>query len=239
MYVSFPAYMQEITQRQLDQYTIKLADSLLDYGEELKSVEFGKFDDFSFTPEKPNTARTVVPVLYQGDEVGKIYAIVFAPQDGTGDTNTYTLSQIQLPAQIQHPERLLPRKKSCIMEAFFPFFTEYNGAIFPNTACLDEIVVDKNGGTERAMLLWNLGVSPERFHRSVNDALGNIPHVQLTTGHYRNGERFGDPHAVYCDPISSFKAIQVVGFLAVDNKDNPLCPLLDKIAEVPELKRNY
>lgn len=36
------------------------------------------------TPEKPNTARVVLPVLHEEKKVGDLYVILFAPGDGTG-----------------------------------------------------------------------------------------------------------------------------------------------------------
>ena len=47
------------------------------------AFRFSWFGDFVLTPDKPNTARTVVPVLCDEQKVGDLYVILFRPGDGT------------------------------------------------------------------------------------------------------------------------------------------------------------
>ena len=42
-------------------------------------LHFQEFPDLALTPDKPNTARTIVPVKYNCDKVGDLYLISFFP----------------------------------------------------------------------------------------------------------------------------------------------------------------
>ncbi len=75
----------EIDNVMLSTFRKPLKDALEGYQEYLgRDVRFEEFPDFTLTPEKPNTARTVVPVTFSGRKAGDLYAILFQEGDGTG-----------------------------------------------------------------------------------------------------------------------------------------------------------
>ena len=204
----------------------------------------GEFQKMSLTPNKPNTARTVIPVHNKEDDakVGDIYAILFAPGDGTGDANTYSLKDLEnleVPpghAYQKMPERILPRKKICPMELFIPFFSIKMGRAYHGLVSLEELTVDNADKPKKLLKLFDLGYDIPEYQKELRVPPSESDHgpntvgwLQLTTGYKRNGERFGDPHAIF-DNVP--ETMQVVGFLSINTVKNPLAKAFDR-AEVP------
>lgn len=200
---------------------------------------WGAFSEFTLTPEKPNTARTTIPLVYKGEERATMNAIVFAPGNGTGDTSTYQLLDLPIHERSYARERVIPRKKVCAMEIFFPLLTITENrakthTLHPHLASLEELSIDEE---RNVVKLWDLG-EPREFRPSPNSIQ---PQLQFTTGHYPSGKRFGDPHSIFYNPqvAEAFATppIQVVGFVAIDAAQNPLAEIFDRIRPLPEQGR--
>ena len=198
------------------------------------AMKFGDFSDLVLMPEKPNTARTIVPVTYEGGAPLDMYAIVFLPGDGTGDTNTYKLGELQVPEYLQYqykPERVIPRsKKGVAYEGFFPLFSVVNGGVQMFASSLAELMAQ----SPEEMAEWErifpgsaitncvrtdgfLGSYPNEFLQKLEQ--GFSPQVYFTTG-TKNDRRFGDPHAIH----SPWKdgVVQVGGFVAIKDEEHPI-----------------
>jgi len=200
----------------IKQLSSRLVECLSDCGRNIGAGIRFEPKTLQLTPEKAYTARAEIPVSYDR-EVGTLYAILFCPGDGTGDAKTYSLSDVIIPKDLQFkekPERVVPRKKTCAFEVFFPFFTALGSTIEKYYSNLD--VLSFAGDRKTISRVGNL--------RSIGRAKAGQPYASLTTGHRVDGTRFGDPHAIYCDKYS--EAMQVVGFLSVDKADSPLARLL-------------
>ena len=195
-------------------------------------LSFGEFPDFVLTPDKSYSAKTVVPVLYNGEEVTTMSAILFQPYDGTGDTSTFSLGSLAVPKQWQHdtkPERVLPRAKTGILyEGCFPLFGLKPGLmpleyiVRPFAISLDELIVDSPDSPTAIVKGWDLGISNENYQILLGSELSLGARVFLTTGTTRGGQRFGDPHVVY----NGRNSIQVAGFVGIRDNDNPLINLV-------------
>lgn len=167
---------------------------------------------------KPNTARTVLPVYYGKSNVADLYAIVFGPGDGTGDPSTFKLDEVEIPEKYrfeEKPERVLPREKKCEVEYALPLCTIVNKqVVLRNVATLDELCIvdditreplseleieEPEGGllVENA---YRLGLAKNEFKKMIDSAVGRVPvapAVWMTTGYRRDGTRFGHHHAMY------------------------------------------
>lgn len=212
----------------LSKFQKPLEESLREYTSLHKELGFEDFPDLSLTPDKPNSARTVIPVTYAGTNVGDMYAIVFLHKDGTGDQNTYQLDKIVIPPEFRHeekPERVIPRAKTGIVaEGFFPLFSmNQHGYIAPFAAHLDEITLDEEN---KIVPVFQLGQNKSEYLQAINSGLEIIPKIELTTGTDKKGRRFGDPHAVYYG-MNAYDSVQVVGFLSVKDQSNPLMRILN------------
>jgi len=202
----------------------------------------GEFQRMSLTPDKPNTARTVIPVHNEEDDakVGDICAILFAPGDGTGDAKIYSFKSLEVPPEYVHqkmPERVLPRKKICPMELFVPFFSIKAGRAYHGLASLEELTIDDGDFPKKLLKLFDLGYSVPEYRKELRVPPSESDHgpnsvgwLQLTTGYTRSGRKFGDPHAIF-DSVP--ETMQVVGFLSIDTVENPLAKAFDR-AEVPK-----
>lgn len=190
------------------------------------NIKFGSHLPLYMTPEKPNSGRTVVEVNYEGSKAGDMCVILFRPGDGTGDDKTYKLHDLEIPEYlrfIDKPERVLPRKKTCAMEVFFPFFSviqlpygdEIPTLAFGNVVSLEELTVD--AASKKIVKMRDLGESPETYRNKIGQV---TPHISLTTGYLANGTRFGDPHSIF--HRQDVKSMQVVGFLSL-GEDDPIC----------------
>ncbi len=185
------------------------------------------FPDLALTPEKPNSARTVVPIKYGFDlRPLDMYAIVFLPGDGTGDSKTYKAGELKLPSRLKYeekPERVLPRSKNgVICEGFFPFFSVgSDGRAKMFDAYMEELIVTDATSPSTVVHGWGLGRGGP-----IPGESKNAPRVYFTTGEI-NGKRFGDPHAVHY-PKEYSNGIQVAGFLAVKDTNHPILGATEK-----------
>ncbi len=172
-------------------------------------LNFSAFPDLVLTPDKPNSARTIIPVTHKETKVGEMYVIVFRPGDGTGDSKTYTLDQLRIPPKyryIEKPARVLPRsKQGIICEGFFPLFSIGQNHPEMFAVSLEELTVDDVSNLQTIVRAWTLNN-------------GNQPTVYQTTGMDLQSRRFGDPHAIH----NATNKIQVAGFLAVTDQESSL-----------------
>jgi hypothetical protein len=204
--------------------------------------KFQDFPDFALTPDKPNYARTIVPVIYGKKNVGDLYAIVFCPGDGTGDNKTYHAEDLVIPQELQYqtkPERVFPRaKEGVIYEGFFPFFSikdKKDPSYF--TSHLELLTVHTFLPTPREICnVSELGIKQEtEFLDAVKNSKCYKPEVTLTVGNRSfSNSRFGDPHAIYYPPIKGCgDVIQVAGFLAIKDTDNPFLSVAEDKWNIP------
>lgn len=198
--------------------------------------------------EKPYTARAILEVLKfsNAEKVGDLYILLFAPGDGTGKKGDYTLEQFtEMLSGYQFstkPERVLPRNKlveGVLCEAFLPICSVEGRMLYPYTVSLEQITVENIIHPTALVPGLKMGVSAERFRPNPRQALLPSPkiQIQLTCGYRRNGQRFGDPHAIFYNPKLAEghpNRMQVAGFLSVEDKDNPLCKVLDEVGIFPE-----
>jgi len=193
-------------------------------------LSFGDFGLFKLTPEKPNTARTLVPVSYKGKSAGDMFAILFRPGDGTGDSSRFQPWELNILGEYRkHPERVLPRDKTGIdYELFFPFFSVGKKVCW-YAVSLEELTVDNVKHPNVVVKERDLGFKADRYVKilSVRDAV--MPMISITTGYGNDGERFCDPHAVYFRVKAD--VIQVVGFLPIKNAENPLFKFAARLAK--------
>jgi len=223
-----------IKEADLTEFRAPLEDSLIDYEPELGGIEFQDFPDLTLTPDKPNSARTVVPVTYAGSKVGDLYVIVFDYQDGTGDQSSYKLDDVVIPSEFQvgtMPERVIPRAKTGVVaEAFFPLFSRCpQGRVVPFAASLTELMLDEQNQVFPA---FQLGQNLSAYAQAIRSNAQVSPVIEATTGTDVCGQRFGDPHAVYCArPVEDF--VQVVGFLSCTDASSPLMAVFGTAAMKP------
>jgi hypothetical protein len=193
-------------------------------------VRFQEFPDFARTPDKPNYARTIIPVQICDRKVGDLYAIVFMPRDGTGDTKTFNLNQVIIPEGFRHeekPERVIPRAKTGVVcEGYFPLFSiKRGGDVSMFTGSLDELTAE--GSPLTVNHAWTLGLNHPQFRMAVDFGIRVNPQVYLTVGTYPVGRRFGDPHSIYYG-VNAGNTVQVAGFLSIADKENPLVNFTNK-----------
>lgn len=191
--------------------------------------------NLELTPEKPNSARSKTIVKdYVGDPVGELFVIAFKPQDGTGDESTFNLDQVDFNPGYPRAAKTIPRSKSAThTEVFLPILSHKveDRHVGPNLfyAILDLLGIDEGKAKPRVTKLGEIG------DRRLAGSIG--AHAVYTTG-FRNGERFGDPHAIF---NSNPDIIVVGGFLAVTqevvNKKGP--GMLDSLASLHPFDPNW
>ncbi|MBD3303890.1 hypothetical protein GF343_02000 [Candidatus Woesearchaeota archaeon] len=209
-------------------------------------VSFGDFASLRGTPGKNYTARTEVPVHGRNkDSIGTLYALVFQFQDGTGNDSTFKPGDLELPGRfksMKDPRTVFPRSKQGIrMEAFFPFFTALDGKYHKHAVCLEELTVDNPENPATIIPQGILGLKTTEYSRALRGekikGYDDInPPLFLTCG-YKEGARFGDPHAIYHSIPA--EGAQVAGFLAVPddtNADLDTLGILFKAKGKPPLK---
>ena len=207
----------------LDLKTLRMPlEQALSTYEERTGIRFQDFPDLTPTPEKPNSARTVIPVAYGTTKIGDLYAIVFVKGDGTGDSKTYKLDDLTIPSEFQHtekPERVIPRAKTgVICEGFFPFFSiNPQGYTAMFAASLDELSIDDKTITP----LWRLGQTDSDYSKALHGKVPSQPQIYLTVGETIGGKRIGDPHSIYYGRNIE-DALQVVGFLGITDPNSPV-----------------
>ncbi len=202
--------------------------ALEQYQRQYFTFKFEKFSDLHPTPEKPNHARTVVPISYRGTYIGNMYVIVFLPGDATGDENSYKLNQVVIPSHILYQEktsRVIPRaKKGIVCEGFFPLFSQtVEGRIVPFAASLEELTLDEQ---RRVVPAWTLGMEPQEYVQALQGQQEIFPTTYFTVGTNSVQERFGDPHCVHHQPRGA--ALQVAGFLSISEENSPLLSMTER-----------
>lgn len=172
---------------------------------------------FVRTPEKPNTARTQTTVKFEGRPVGDMFTIVFAGHDGTGDQNTYKLTDVDTGVYPQDA-KIIPRSKAATgVEghlALVSAFEDGTPALLAGNLALLGFGDDR---LSRITELTRLGQPISDFTQSLQgERAQEVPITTLTTGNRGvietgnlTGERFGDPHAVY----NPHEVIQVAAFV--------------------------
>ncbi len=174
------------------------------------------------TPEGANSARSVTPASFEGINFGTLYTIAFKPKDGTGSHVTYQLSDLEIDPSMypEGEEKVLPRSKEAT-------HTEVHLA-------LARCAIDMGANAQpeiSAGKLKLLGVEGKRLveigqlgHREDEDVA--TPIATYTVGFDENGDRHGDPHAVYND-IPNF--VIVSAFLALTNDAIKLYKLSEEV----------
>lgn len=190
----------------------------------------GPFDrPFELTPDKPYSARTDVPVTFEGKDIGDMCVIAFKPEDGTGNENDYALDELAFHEKYfdsLNPGKVVPRKKDSVLyELFFPIFSISERAPYYLLNSLEELTFEDNDPTIITKA-WDLGTRPGFYKRLMKYGGEDIkPVIQFTTGYKPNRQRFGDPHSVF--HVNLMDAVQVAGFLSIpEGKDVPgLCDI--------------
>lgn len=185
-------------------------------------IRFQDFPDLTLTPEKPNSARTIIQVTYGTAKIGDLYAIVFVKGDGTGDSKNYKLDDLTIPQEFRHtekPERVIPRAKTgVICEGFFPLFSMTpQGYTAMFAASLDELGIVGKTITP----LWKLGQTDSDYSKALHEKAPSNPQISLTVGDSLEGKRIGDPHSVYYSRNIE-DALQVAGFLGITDANSPI-----------------
>ncbi len=175
-------------------------------GEDRLTLDRAAASQLTPTPDKPNSARSATPVLYDGEKVGDLYVIAFKPGDGTGDEKTFSLGALQVAAGLPRKPKVVPRAKAAHSEAMLTLLThpiDIDG-IHPTLFAGRFELLSLDGDLVRPFgrLGW-LGAAGER----------PMPTSTFTVGYDTEGKRFGDPHAIFS---SLPDAVQVCAFFAVD-----------------------
>jgi len=184
------------------------------------------------TNDKPYTARADIPIHQLttggslGTRCGTLYAILFGPNDGTGNESTYKLGDVNPVPRLrfeENPERVIPRsKEGTLFEVFFPILSIKSEIPYSGLVSLGQVEMGEDGLVH---IERTLGVSGNEFSTRMNRSdtgvfsntewSGRRPH--LTTGYDLGGRRFGDPHAVV--RVDDHQDVmQVGGFLSVTEK---------------------
>ena len=211
---------------------VPIEDALAFYEVQL-GLRFQNFPDLTLTPDKPNSARTIIPVTYQSAPVGDFYAIVFARGDGTGDSKTYKIGDLKIPSEFQHAkkqERVIPRAKTELLcEGCFPLFSlNRKGHASRFAMCLDELGVGYDEHHDRTITrIGRLGQANYDYANALYKELSFEPRIQLTMNALADETRLGDPHTIYFNRFTE-ESLQVAGFLAIKDPTNPFLPVLQK-----------
>ena len=84
-----------VTNIELIKIDCLIRHSLINYSKfHDRRLEFGLFNTMQYTPDGPYTAKTTVPVSFDGKNIGDMNIIGFSPFDGTGNDSSYNLNQI-------------------------------------------------------------------------------------------------------------------------------------------------
>ncbi|MEK6917630.1 MAG: hypothetical protein AABW51_01660 [Nanoarchaeota archaeon] len=202
-------------------------------------LQFFDPSQFTFIQKKAYTARAEIKVNIRKGPAKIMSVIAFVSGDGTGDTSLYSAQELIVPEEYQFrikPERVFPRsKKEVVMEAFFPLFSIRGNDVCENAICLEELSTTKEGNRFGINLLGWLGQIPDVYGRTLLLKTKADPQVGLTKGYRRNGDKFGDPHAIHY-PTKSVNpdTLQVVGFLGLNKDDQYIMEILDGIAVIPK-----
>lgn len=185
------------------------------------------------TPDKPNSARSSVPVFHEYEEAGTLHVIAFAPHDATGDDKTYTADQL-VNRHFPDDPKYYPRSKARVhAEAHLSLLSQRinsqdDPVLFAGHLSMLGVFSRNYFGTMENHLteIGYVGMESHSFASRIQRRdVDKIPHATLTTG-YRGemehpeapGERFGDPHALL---NMSGLVVQVAGFIAISPEAAP------------------
>lgn len=171
------------------------------------------------TPTRPNSARAETDVFDHRElRIGRLIVIAFQPGDGTGDEKSgHTVEELTFPAPYLPLTPLVPREKGVIhSEVIMPILAQIldgtpdDGTPRFGEFALDLLGLDSSGNTlERIAKIGGKGIT-------------------YTTG-WKDGKRFGNPHAVY----NSSEDLQVAAFFGITDDSNKLYPGILKRAFNP------
>lgn len=191
-------------------------------------VDFDLRKAVDLTPtdgDKAYTTRSDSDVTFLGRTAGKLVVIAFAPGEGTGDESLHTLDTIE---GDHYPRKraVLPRSKAAVdTEVLLPLVSFDLGAESgrPNVlgGNFDLLVFDhlartvvkaaELGHTRQDLFDADPGDTLTVAASLTTGRLGEIDQDNTSLYGHRNGERFGDPHAIY-NPHPQL--VQVAGFIA-------------------------
>lgn len=173
------------------------------------SFDLERAQKLEVTSDKPNSARSATDVEYLGETAGKLFVIAFEPGDGTGDESGYNLKDLYVDVRDARNTKRVPRNKTGIhSEAHLTVVSHkidepnsdpvfFQGKF--DLLGLDGKFIKKIGNLGQAAISTT--------------EIAALPTVTYTVG-YRDGRRFGDPHAVFS---SREDAVQVAAFLALSD----------------------
>lgn len=221
-----------------------LEDSFESYREMFEQIDMDieNINTLEPAPEKSYHARSHIKLKVHGNpkyDLG-FNVVAFAHGDGTGDTSRYNIGELNIPQEYKfkdRPERVFPRRKlrkDVAMEAMFPLFSvNDSGKVLNGVVCLEQLSLNHPRGDTLVRRAY-LGVNPLIFRGMIKEGVSDRQVIELTTGYRRNGERFGDPHAVHYGQSITPDALQVVAFLTIKDPLNPACKLLEDISLIPD-----
>jgi hypothetical protein len=155
------------------------------------------------TPDKPNSARGDGLALFENEAIGKLFVIAFAPGDGSGDESAHKLIDLAVDPTYPRTQRIVPRDKSAAhSEAHMTILSQQIDSKLREPKLFDG-QFDLLGLTS-AVSIGRIGTLGRAEYLPQ-------PCTTLTVG-YSQGERFGDPHAVYS---ARPDIVQVCAFLAI------------------------
>lgn len=167
----------------------------------------------TLTPDKPNSARSESDVYFRRQLLGTLFVIAFKPGDGTGSEVTHKLGDLRVEPPYPRETKVVPRSKEGVHSEAHLTILRYgleNAHAYPELfqGTLDELTLD--GGIVR---------KTHEVGQAIDENI-IVPVATLTTGYrnragYPNGERFGDPHAIY-NSIRDY--LQVCAFLAISDE---------------------
>jgi hypothetical protein len=179
----------------------------------------------ALTPDKPNSARCVIPAHYRGKRIGDLFAIVFAPGDGTGDETHLDLKKLNTDRYPHHPKVVARLKKPGVIGAEVGITIATFGADQPNTdpklfagnldllSVKSQIQPTNDRSTKIVIKIGELGQPADQFQRILGHLEYAAPTATLTVGQ-RGDIRFGGEHAVYAPHP---ELVQIFGFLALSD----------------------
>lgn len=187
--------------------------------------------ELTLTPDKPNTARTVIEARdHHGEKVGDMYVIAFKPQDGTGDSKSRRISDLDVKYPYFYVEALTPRDKALGSEVHLGILSQaaWEREPTPFGGQLDLIGL-------RGLSLGRLGtlgvgrsssknISTLGFSEPAQDLQPNASYTVKGEGLSREG----DPHAAYNYTselvVAAFLAVESHNAFLLQNAFNPRSP---------------
>lgn len=237
----------EIANRALPETLERYRHHLMTEGSD---IYLGDFTPLTLTPDKGYTAKGSVylSVPDAGNTSHVMTIVAFKAGDGSGNPETYkTKDQLIIPPHMvfgDKPFRVFPRdKREYCMEAAFPLFSVHDEDVYNYAVSLYELGVEKGDEKPRVEVQNRIGLRPVAFNASLGRTLTSRidPYIQLTTGHRKNGVKFGEHHAIYYPSNTSIRndALQVVGFLPFWNfkadRESRLCEIVEAKSVIPSV----